>query len=335
MTGSIEELKKVEMAAGDEISHSDITGRIPEVWGEEIERRAEPKKIFRNYVKINTDLVGRPGDTVKLPKKAYIDFDTYAAAEIGTAPNHDLTAISPDVELEFETVPIVPVEVGMGARITKQAIDEAMVSLIDDTIENMAIGVADKEDKDIVAALTLPEDTTGVTFIEAKKDAATFVTDVWDVAQEGGAQTNITGDDVLDLSVIVEASEVIMEGNGFTADTLIIHPRQKASLLRDINFIDASKAGENTSRKTGVIGTLFGLDVVTSRHVNTITISGSATGYQAILLDASAAGAVAVKRPVTVESKYEPGERMHYVFITSMYKAQRLNNGAVVLINTA
>lgn len=331
MTNSIEDLQEVTMAAGDEISHTDVTAVVPEVWGAEIESRAEKERIFRNYVKINTDLVGRPGDSVKLPKKAYIDSGSYAAADISA----DTDDVSINVELEFDTITATPTEVGIGARITKQAIEEAMVSLLDDTIDNMAIGVALKEDADIVTALTAADDTNPVKYVEANADNDTFVSGDWTTANATGPFLNIDGDDVLDLSAIVEASEVVLHNEGFDADTLVIHPRQKASLLRDANFLEANRAGSTESRKKGVVGTLFGLDVVTSRNLNTVTISGSATGYQAIMLDSSAAGVLAVKRPVTVETDYIPKERMHYIFATSMYKAERLNNKAICLILTA
>jgi hypothetical protein len=122
---SIEELQETTMAAGDEISSADITARIPEVWGAQIEAKAEPKRIFRGLIRINTDLVGRPGDAVKMPRRGFIDFDTYAAADVAD----DLTEISPNVELTYETVTFTPTESAMAAAITKEAIEEAMVSL--------------------------------------------------------------------------------------------------------------------------------------------------------------------------------------------------------------
>ena len=331
MANSIKDLQNITLTAGEEISHDDVGERIPELWGAEIEKRADIERILRNYVRVNDDLVGRPGDTVKLPRKTYYDSDTYAAAAIGS----DATELTPNFELTFETVSIEPIEIGLSTRISKQAIDEVMLSLLDEARDNMADAVADKEDQDILSALVATTAGDEVTYIEAKADSTEFTTGDWTVAQAALDQDNITSADVLDLSVIVEASEVVMHEAGFVADTLIIHPRQKASLLRDANFIDASKAGTPEARKKGVIGELYGLEVITSRRVPTITISGSATGYQAILMDRSAAAVLAVKRPVTIETKYEPSERMHYIYFTSMYKAQRVNSGAVVLINTA
>ena len=328
---SIEELQEATMAAGDEVSSADITARIPEVWGETIEAKAEPKRIFRDLIRVNTDLVGKPGDTVKMPRRGFIDFDTYAAAAVAD----DLTEISPNVELSYETVSFTPTESAMATAITKEAIDEAMVSLLDDAMTNMAIGIAAKEDQDISTALALPQ-AADLTYIEANTGATTFITGAWDAAQAAATQTNVVAADVLDLSVIVEASEVVMETQGFSADTIVIHPRQKASLLRDDNFLKAADSPTGAEAvKNGVIGTLFGLKVVSSQRVPTITISGGATGYQAMVLDSTAAGGLAVKRPVTVETEYLPAKRMHYIYVTTMIQAKRLNPGAVVLINTA
>lgn len=333
---SIEDLKEMTMAAGDdgsEISSADATYRIPEVWGAEIEQKASIERVLRNFVRVNTDLVNRPGDTVKLPRKTYSDMDKYAASATGG----DLVPITPNFELVMDLVTIEPVEIALATAVTKQVIDEAMNSVLDEARQNMAETIADKEDQDILAAIVATDESTTdpLTYVEAKKDAVTFVSGNWTGAQAAAEQSNISSTDVLDLSVIVEASEVIMNERGFTGDVLFIHPRQKASLLRDDNFIDAAKNGSTGARQKGVIGEIFGLEVVTTRRVPTITISGSGTGYQAILMDKSAATVLAIKRPVTIETEYKPAERKHYIYFTQMYKAVRVNNGAVVLINTA
>lgn len=333
---SIEDLKEMTMAAGDagsEISSADAVNNTPEVWGAEIEQKASIERVLRNFVRVNTDLVNRPGDTVKLPRKTYSDMDKYAASATGG----DLATITPNFELVMDLVTIEPVEIALATAVTKQVIDEAMNSVLDEARQNMAETIADKEDQDILAAIvaTSESETDPLTYVEAKKDAVTFVSGDWNADQATAEQSNITSSDVLDLSVIVEASEVIMNERGFTGDVLFIHPRQKASLLRDDNFIDAAKNGSTGARQKGVIGEIFGLEVVTTRRVPTITISGSGTGYQAILMDKSAATVLAIKRPVTIETEYKPAERKHYIYFTQMYKAVRVNNGAVVLINTA
>lgn len=332
---SIEDLKEMTMTAGDEISHVDAEYRIPEVWGAEIEQKASIERVLRNFVRVNTDLVNRPGDTVKLPRKTYSDMDKYAASATGG----DLATITPNFELVMDLVTIEPVEIALATAVTKQVIDEAMNSVLDEARQNMAETIADKEDQDILAAIVAPtadaNTTDALTYVEAKANSTTFISGAWNVTQATAEQSNICSSDVIDLSVIVEASEVIMNERGFTGDVLFIHPRQKASLLRDDNFIDAAKNGSTGARQKGVIGEIFGLEVVTTRRVPTITISGSGTGYQAILMDKSAATVLAIKRPVTIETEYKPAERKHYIYFTQMYKAVRVNNGAVVLINTA
>lgn len=326
----MEELQKMELAAGDEISHADIVDRIPEMWAEQIEARAEIEKIFKKYCKVNNDLVGRAGDTIKIPRRAYVDLNTYNA----TAQS-ELVAMTQNFELTLETITLTPTEVGISGRITKQAIDEAMISLIEDTQAGLALAVADKEDQDILAAIMKTDVSTGPTYVNAKKDATTFATGTYTTAVAGAAITGVTAADVLDLSVIVEASQVIMPTQGFTPDTLLIHPRQKASLLRSDDFKNAAIAGNTSARASASVINVWGLDIAASRRIPTHAISGSVTGYQAILLDSKNAVALAVKRPVTVETEYKPAERMHYFYVTTMYEAKRLNDGAVVIINTA
>ena len=103
MTGSMEELQNAELAAGDEISHADITARIPEEWAAAIEARAEIENVFKPYCKVNTDLVGRAGDTIKIPKKAYVDFTTY-----GATAQSELVEMDTNFELTLDTVTLTP-----------------------------------------------------------------------------------------------------------------------------------------------------------------------------------------------------------------------------------
>jgi|GEM_PF-2668752 len=338
MTGSIEELQaqQVALAAGDEISSADVTARIPERWGKEIESRAKALRVMRNYVKFNDDLLRQPGSSIKLPKKAVLDYATYAPQDIAD----DLTAVVPNVEIGLDTVTIEPSEVAIAARITKQAIEEAFISIMNDTLDEMAWAMSQKEDLDIVAAAVATTVGQEVTYVEADASATgSYITGDWTVAQAGATQSNIVPGDVIDYKVISYAQEVVMNGNGFEADVLFIHPKQKFDLVTSDQFAKVSNAGDNAAFRKGVIGEVYGLPVVVSKNLPTVTISdgaaGTATGYQAILMDSSAAVGFAIKRETTVESKYEPLERMHYAVITAVYKAKRLNDGAVVLINTA
>ena len=127
-----------------------------------------------------------------------------------------------------------------------------------------------------------------------------------------------------------------MAKNGFRANALIIHPEHQATLMRNSQFLEAAKAGDNRMFRNGEIGSIFGLSIFMSMNLPKLKCAadGNTEGFQAILLDSNAALALVIKRPVTIESKYEPGERMHYIFITSMYKAKRVNDGAVIAINT-
>jgi N4-gp56 family major capsid protein len=322
---SIEDLQKMTLADGDEISHDDVTDRIPEVWGAEIEKAAEAVRVFRNFVTVNTDLVGKPGSVIKLPKRAYIDYTTYSAQDIA----NDLTDVPINTELTFDTVTIEPTEVGMATSVTKQAIDEVMISMLDNLKMQLAEGIATKEDQDIVAAITAASDTDPITVLEADASSTTYATADYDVAYAGADIAGVATTDVLDMPLIAEGM-VTMQEAGFKADTLFVHPRQTASLLKDDMFIDASKAGATQFRENGVITRLYGIDIVESLHVPSVGIGTAEAGYMALLIDKSAAAALAVKRPVTIETEYKPQQRKHYIYATTMYKAARLNSGAIV-----
>lgn len=336
MTGTIKELEQITLAVGDEISSADVVNRIPEQWGKEVENRAMPKRVFRNYMVFNDDLTRNPGSSIKIPKKTIIDYETYAPTL-----QAELTAISPNVELQFDTVEFHPKEMGLAAAVTKQAIEQAFVSVMEQTVDNIASAYAQKEDIDCVAGLVATTVGQEIKAVEADATAVggDFNVADWTVAKAAGTQSNITPADVLDLNVIAEASDVIMPEAGFEADTLFIHPRQKAALMRDKQFLEVAKSGDNQMFRKGVIGSVYGLDVVVSRNVPKITISdgdsGTATGYQAIMIDSTAAAGLAYSRNATIETEYRPLERKHYIVLTAMYEAKRLNDGAVIAINTA
>jgi maleate cis-trans isomerase len=107
-------------------------------------------------------------------------------------------------ELELETVTLTPTEMGISGRISKQAIDEAMISLVNDTQAGLALAMADKEDQDILTAIMATSVSGGPKYVNAKKDATTFTSGDYTTAFAGAAITGVTAADVLDLSVIVE-----------------------------------------------------------------------------------------------------------------------------------
>jgi N4-gp56 family major capsid protein len=351
MTGTLEELKNLTERIGlsepdGQMSHQDILNRIPEVWSALIESEADRKRIIRGLSRVFTDLVNHPGDTLKIPQRSLIDYTSYPATDLA-----ELTPITPTVELNYKLITVTPTEVGLGGKITKQAIDEAMVSLINDVLMEMARSVAQREDLDGIAELCRPSAVTGdqATYIEANSAGNPYISGAWTVTQAGtlsssgawfatysATQSNIGNDDVIDLGVISQAQDVIMINNGFLSDTLILHPKQIADLKVSSQFLETYKAGDNSVFKTGQVGDFFGLNVMVSRNMPRFNgAGGTVPGYQAALIDSSAALALVIKRLVTVETDYRPAERMHYIFITSMYKFARVNPNAVILINTA
>jgi len=353
MAETIEDLMtktaNVSLAAGDEISHADITARIPERWAAIIESEADKLRVFRNFCKVNTDLLGKPGDTIKIPKHAILDYDTYGPIDAA-----ELTPLTPNAELTYDTVTVTPTEVAITGAVTRQAIDEAMVSILDDLLFEMGRAMAQREDIDIIKAAVATTTGEEITYVEANQDSDVYVSGAWTAAVAGtlsaqtttvgrpkrlqwsANQTNLTAGDVLDLGVITEAQDVLMEEAGFSADVLVVQPKQFADLKRNPQFIDASKYGDNSVLKTGQVGNFFGLNVYRSQNLPLLKCGadGSVKGYQALMIDTARALALVLKRNITVETEYKPADRKHYVYITGFYKAQRINDGAIIAINT-
>jgi hypothetical protein len=219
----------------------------------------------------------------------------------------------------------------------------------------MSRAMAQREDLDGIAeaVATAGAAADQITYIEANADSDVYASGKWTAGQAGSleasvpqartldrwslAQANLGASDIMDLGVITEAQDVIFPTQRFNADAIIMHPKQMADLKRSPQFLDASKAGPGFSvLKTGQVGSFFGLNVYVSPNLKILKcqVAGGTKGYQAIMMDTSAALALVIKRTVTVETEYKPADRKHYIYITAVYKFKRMNAGAIVVINT-
>lgn len=336
------------------ISHADLTNVIPEVWAPAIERDAEPKRIFRQFCKLSTHLLNNPGADVKMPKRAILDFDLYGPALTGG----DLNEITPNSEISYDLVTLTPEERYMAGAITLRIIEESMMDVLADLMREYANAYAQYEDLQIIKATIATTTDEEITYVEANHEGDVYDSGLWTASKAGTlamvdaglkkhkkvikqlkwptAQTNLTSEDVMDVGVLIEAKQVIMPSHGFEPDVLVMHPKQIADLMRNPMFNDASKSGTNTVLMNGQLFNFLGLRIFQSSNLPLLACGqgGSTLGYQAILLDSTKAIGMAIKRLLMIDVEWKPSFRRWNLYFTWVNDVKRLNDDAVIVINT-
>jgi len=293
--------KKIAETLKEAVDSSAVSAATPQVIADTIVQLKDKYAVLLKAGAVFVDRVTK-GDTVKYPK---IPAPSEAA---------DLTeGASPgDTAITVSTVDISFKEVGKMIKLTKTAVENVGENIVRGLIEHLAQGLALKEEKDII-------DT-----IEAAS-----------TPEVGKTDDNLTSDDVLTVSLIAEAIGKL-RAKGYAPKWLVIHPEQEVELLKDSQFIEASKYGSNEVLLNGEIGKIFGVRVLVSPYAYK---AGSANANEvyakhAYLL-ADNAVAFVVRRPPTVEEKYEPTERTRYIIATERYGVAVLNSDAIVKIHSA
>jgi N4-gp56 family major capsid protein len=136
-----------------------------------------------------------------------------------------------------------------------------------------------------------------------------------------------------DIISIDKFADAITENriDSYQPDVCFIHPKQENVFIKDGAFVNASEYGSDTVVQKGLLGQYLGIKIVTTPNVKANT-AGSG-GHNAVLFDnlAPAAG-LAVKRNATIETKYEPLNRLHYIVGTISYHAALVQPKASCII---
>lgn len=129
-----------------EMKTTDLTDVLPKIIIAAVETALRTKRFGRSLVKINTDIVGKPGRSIHVPCHGSI---TASKVSEGCAiPG------AAEVKFQYKTQEITPGKAAVMVRITQEAIDATQYDLVREYITEAGEALADLEDVDIIEALT-------------------------------------------------------------------------------------------------------------------------------------------------------------------------------------
>jgi N4-gp56 family major capsid protein len=199
----------------------------PEVMGSMITAKL-PKKIrFTPYAMIDRTLVGRAGDSITVPKFAYIG-DAEDVAEGVAMGLTTLTASSTKATIK---------KAGKGVEITDEALLSGYGDPVGEAGNQITMSLASKVDNDCMTALK------GATLIK-----------------DGSAA-------VISHAGIVDATDLFNEeSDNPAAKVMFVAPAQLTTIRKDADFIDRSKSGSDVMI-TGAVGMLGGCQIIPTRKI--------------------------------------------------------------------
>ena len=199
---------------------------VPEVMADMISAKVEAKVIISKIAKVDTTLVGQPGNEVTVPQYKYIGDaeDVAEGVSMGTA------------KLETGSTSFTIKKAGKGVSITDEAILSGYGDPVGEANKQLGIAIANKIDNDVVAVIN-------------KEYAVGTAEDGVKLIYDGSAK-------VINYAGVVDAEDLFDEE--VASDKVIyVHPKQMTQLRKDADFISADKYDGKvmTSGEVGKIGT--------------------------------------------------------------------------------
>lgn len=205
-----------------------------------------PKKIkFSPIARIDTTLVGRPGDTITVPKYAYIG-DAEDIAEGVAMGTTVLTASTTTVSIK---------KAGKAVELTDESVLSGYGDPVGQATNQLTMSIAAKVDNDCYDALT------GAS-----------------LEYDGSAA-------VIGYDPIVKANAVFGdESDEAMTKVIYINPEQEQTIRLDENFMDKNKYGLEVVMN-GVIGKIAGIEVKKSKKVKLVKYEKNESGTITIVAD--------------------------------------------------
>jgi len=310
--------ERVAAALREAVTSTSAAAAIPQIWAPKIERK--PIGLLANlgdHVKVYPQVKGAPGDRIKVPKMASIEFTELSE---GTAPSEATVAI--------DAVEVTLKEYGAMAKITYSVLEDITGDVVRELEQNFVEAAKMAEDAYILSKLdAIPDD-----------DLAAHL---W--GGDATGYTDIDAGDVMTPSLIAKAIGAIMQ-RGYVVKpgslVLVVHSKQYEDRLKNEQFTNASRLGSPDVVKTGRITSYMGVDIVVSNKVP-VTEAGSVDDtnpvvdvYHAFIMPKDVV-VLAPKRELLIETEKLTGERVLQITASHRFGAEVLFPDAVVRISTA
>ena len=199
----------------------------PQVMADVIRDKLTDQIRFAPLAKVDTSFMGRPGDTITLPRYSYIgDADQVAEGE----------AI-PLALLEAGTVSVTVQKAGKGIKLTDEAVLGGYGDPVGEAASQLTMAIAAKVDNDCMTAL----------------------------AGIGTAMTVDKSTEVLSGDIVADALVKFGEELG-GQKVLFIAPQQLAQLRKDPGYLNASELATQ-AMMSGTVGELWGCQLVVSNKI--------------------------------------------------------------------
>ena len=264
-----------------------------------------PKKIkFSRIAGVDTTLEGREGDTVTIPKYAYIGDaeDVAEGVALGT------------VSLTATTTKVTVKKAGKATEISDEAILSAHGDTVGESVNQLAMALASKIDDDCVKALN-----TATLKYNGSAGAISY---------EG----------------IVKAIDLLEdESDTPVSKVIFVHPKQVTQLRLDADFRDLNKYPMPVIM-TGAIGSIAGAQVIVSKrvatdesnnYINPIVVVDTVDPNEATTADkfatSSPALTIYLKRAVNVETDRDILKSTNVIKTDEHYVVALTNDSKVVL----
>ena len=273
----------------------------PIVWEKELLVHVKANLVMANLVK-NYDMRG--GDMGK-QLNVTVGVEPTAAAAVAESAAVAVQAY------EKTQVVFTPSERGVAYQMTNKERDRTFIPLMQDMIAQLGYAIAKRVDTDLV---TLCHGST-----------------VEQVVADGVVASAIASSNTLDYSDIVAAKKKLMNNNLFPK-YLVVNPTQYAQLLNESQFKELYKFGDQVA-KTGMIGTIAGLEVFVSTQ---IPIASSVSKAVVLAHDSMGVSSIglAIKRDPYIETEYDALKRYTSIVAVMDYDVQLLRAKGVCTIAT-
>ena len=241
----------------------------PEVMADMVSAQLPKALQVSRLYKVDTTLTGKAGNTITVPRWAYIG----AAADLNEGATGTITQMT-TTDVDYTVKKAVK---------NVELTDEALLSGYGDpqgeAVRQLRMAIADKVDDDGVALLTgIASTDTGALYVSLSTQAA------------------------LDYTGVCEGLDLLGEEQQGGTKVLLVDQQGIKDLRTDTRFVDKYSDEGTEMMASGVVGRIAGCDVVISNKLN----PASGTAHKAFIckIDPETGGPLTafIKRDVNVES---------------------------------